>query len=267
MDLSLILLLVGFIVVIFLIFKFIKKIVIAIISTVVLVIVIIGAVFGLVYLDYNYLTSQQDYDVNIILEGEEDYILGVLIPVVNQSLEFDEITGINNEELEDLDVKDIKKDDGVFAVTVPEELFESIIVKDKYTLEDLNLGEEFSEYEISLTKDEILQVMNSEESVSELTTILLDKNYIEGLERTIGEPLIESLIETELSNMGLNVKQAIFMLVLSESIDNKDSVISLVKAFKANDLNVYPERFSFKFVRLLPVNTIADLISPEEIQE
>ena len=55
-DISLLLLVVGFIVLAVLIFKFMKRVLYAVLSLVGLVILIVGAIFGVVFLDYQYLT-------------------------------------------------------------------------------------------------------------------------------------------------------------------------------------------------------------------
>ena len=79
MEWSLILLLVGFVVLVYLIFKFIKKLVFAVITVVLLVVLIFAGVGGIVYLDVNNLASQKDFDVNVVYydRTSESYLTGV----------------------------------------------------------------------------------------------------------------------------------------------------------------------------------------------
>ena len=66
MELSLILLVIGFLVVVYLIFKLIKKLIVAVFTVIFVFILIIAGIFGLVYMDFKQLSMQQDFDVNLI---------------------------------------------------------------------------------------------------------------------------------------------------------------------------------------------------------
>ena len=85
MDTSFILLILGFLVVTYLIFKFIKKIFVAIFSFIFLIILIIGSVIGLAILDVNNLASQENFEVNVCYGNSQNPLFGLTLPIINKS--------------------------------------------------------------------------------------------------------------------------------------------------------------------------------------
>ncbi len=263
MDISLILLIVGFAVVAFLIFKFIKKIIFAVLTLVILVIFIIGGVFGLVYLDYNYLTSQEDFDVKILYGIDDELIFGASIPIRDQEFLVEEVTGIMPAEASELEPENIKKRDNTFIIVIDESLYERILTNDIYYIEGLE-DTEYAIYDLSLTKDEVIQILNSEESLDLFLDIMYNKNNVGMIERQMSEPILRAAIGYEIERRGMSMRQIVFLSALSQSIESHSNIISLVEGFKDGDLRVYPDRFTFKLVRMLPVKTITGFL-PEDI--
>ena len=48
---------------------------------------------------------------------------------------------------------------------------------------------------------------------------------------------------------------------MQESMKDKNNIITLLKAYKNDEgISVYPDRFTFKLVRMVPINTIESYI-------
>lgn len=134
MEFNLILLVVGFLVLVWLIFKFIKKLVFAILAVFLLVILIFGGTIGLVYLDLNNLAAQEDFEINLVLKEGENYILGTSFDVKNQEFDVSSVNTLTESDLNDLNVKEISDEDNLFIVELDKEFFEEIMVEE-YTLD------------------------------------------------------------------------------------------------------------------------------------
>lgn len=259
MDMSLILFILAFIAVIFLIFKLIKKIVFAVITVFLFVFVVIAGVFGLVYMDYNYLTSQDEYNVNVIYSDDGNYVLGISFHLSNQTADPQTIEGLSKIELNEIDPEEIDSDSGEFIIVINDELFKSLITKDEYTIEEF--GEiDTSGVNITLTKEEIISIIDAQDGFDKFSEILLDKNGLTGIERNLAKDILKERVDNELEKNGFTIKQVLFTVVLVQGVEDERNLLKLVEGFKNESLEVYPERFTFKLVRMLPVDTLKSAV-------
>lgn len=259
MEFALILLILGFALLVYLIFKFIKKIVFAIFSVVLLVVLIIGGVIGLVYLDYNYITSQNDIDVKLIYADGENYLVGATIPVKNQSMIVEEVSGISKTQLNDLDVEEIDEDSKQIVVVMDKGLYAEVLTQESYSVPDLD-SPEFEGYDLTLTRDEVLLILDSSDALSEFLNIMYEKNDVDPLMREISEPVVREMIESELEKRDMTFKQLVFLTALTQSLEDQKNLVTVIEGFKNEELNVYPERFTYKLLRMLPVDTIKSYV-------
>ncbi len=268
MDMTLLLLIIGFLVVTLLIFKFIKKIVTAILTVILLAVLIVGGIFGIVYLDYNYLTSDRDFDFKLLYSDNDEYVFGINMPIKNQTPQIEEISGISSDDLIELDVKKINGNDGIFAAVFTKEAFEKTLTQNEYSFNSIE-SEAFEDVEgldITLTKEQILTLLTTND-VGQFAEFLVANNELDGTTAEIAKKSIEGSVQEDLSRMKINLNEILLIYAVYESLDDKDSIIEMIKLFKDKELNVYPERLSFKFVRILPVDTIKDLLVKDETNQ
>ena len=263
MELGLILFVVGFLVLVFLIFKFIKKIVYAVITLVLLVFLIFGGTIGLVYLDLNNLASQNDFDVNLVLREGENYLIGANIPVVNQEPNIDGISVISD--LGALNPDDIEKDDNLFLVEIDKEFYSSILL-DNYDLSSyLDEGStDLEGYDLTITKEEVLDLVGRDSTADDVVDLLLTKNEVVGFERTIATPFLTAFVEGMLAEKGLDVKTTVFLASIVGSFDDESNILVFIEGFKDDQIEITPDRLTFKMVRMLPADMILGFIEEPE---
>lgn len=254
MEFNLILLVVGFLVLVWLIFKFIKKLVFAILAVFLLVILIFGGTIGLVYLDLNNLAAQEDFEINLVLKEGENYILGTSFDVKNQEFDVSSVNTLTESDLNDLNVKEISDEDNLFIVELDKEFFEEIMVEE-YTFEGI---QGYEDYDLSLTKNEVLELIDESSSSEELVDILLEKNEVDGILADIAKPTLVSEIDSYINNSGVQFQEAIFLMALSQSVSDKSNALDLVQGFKDDEISIYPDRFTFGLVRMLPAETLQE---------
>jgi hypothetical protein len=253
-------------VVVYLIFKFIKKVIFAILTVVVLVFLVMGGIGALIYSDVNNLTSQGDYDLTMIYSSNEEYLFGFSMPIENQSLNIDKLSSVSGIYMSELDVDEIDKEDNEFVIIIDESRFESLISQEGYdlnTIEGFEMGE-FSDYDLTLTKSEVIEIIESGDDTSKLIDILFEKNDLSEIEKAMGRPLLKASIENELVNFGLDFREVLFLVVVYSSVESEDGIVNLVEGYKEGDLEVYPNRISFKFLKLLPTDTVKGFLSEDE---
>lgn len=261
MDATLVFMGIAILVVIYLIFKFIKKLVFAIFSLVLFFVLIIAGIAGLVYMDYNYLTSQNDFDLKVLYESDSKYVFGSNIEIVNKTPDLNSIKSISQKDLSALKPEVIVAEDKVFVVSVDEELFKSIMTKETYVISGINSSAELKKYDLTLTKFDVIEILESEDDVSKFIEIVVKKNKLNTIEKTLFETVGKQMIKSELEKRQITLKEAVFLTVISEEMQNEMNAVKMVEGFKEGTLNVYPERFTFKIVRLLPVDIIKGFIS------
>jgi len=258
MDFNLILILLAIVVGVYLIFKFIKKLVFAVFTAVFLFVAVIGGVFGLVYLDFNQLSSQTDFDIDVIYVNEGNYAFGTQIMVRNNSqINLTSVKGISGSDLSAIDINKITKEDNLFVVEVDSVLFNSLIENNTFSFNQFASNDALSSFTLEFTGSEISNLLVSTNAKNEFVTLLLDKNNMKGIIRETVKPIINS----EITNLPFDIKQLLFLAVMQESLKNKDNILTLLKAYKNdNGLAVYPDRYSFKLLKMLPVDTIQSYI-------
>lgn len=265
MDTSLILLIIGFIVIAFLILKLIKKVIVAVFTIVFVFILLCGAVVGLVYLDMNNLMEGKNYDVNIVYAKGDNYELGVNLPIEDRNIDVQNIEGISEEQLSNLDPKEITKNDNTFVVVVDEVLYGEILSDKGYNLadaQDLGLGEIADDMNIDviLTKEDVLEIMDSDDDVGTFVDILFEENDLDNITPKVLKSVAEDELSDALDDAGVSLKEFLFVYTLQESLDDSQNIVTLLDGFKDKDLEVYPDRLTFKALRTLPVDTLKGYI-------
>lgn len=262
MEFSFILFILGFIVVAYLIFKLIKKIVFAIITFVVFILLIIGGVFGLVYLDYNYLAAQGDFEVHIIYGSNDNAQFGLIVPVENKSLKFESASSYKISDLSGIDLDNVEDD---FYIFISENLMTKILKEDTtyYVEETENFQILSVDLETGLDKRQVLDIFSAN-SAKEARGVYIDEvvnqNEIpEALEENI-KSRADDLITQTLQDYDVTLRQVLFLTIIKNSVTESSSFIKLVEGFKEKELEVYPDRFTFKLVRMLSVDTIKSFI-------
>ncbi len=269
MDTSFIIYIILFLVVVFLIFKFIKKLVFAVFAVIVLVVLIIGGIGGLIYSDINNLTSQEDYNVKIIYaQSSEDYLFGVSLPIENQSLGVDKVVSLSDAQLNTLDVDTIDDKSNEFVIIVDDSRFEMLVVEESYDLNSLGDFDfsSYKDYNLVLSKQDVLDIVNSDNGEEMLVDILFKNNNLEGTEAKIAKPALLNAVKSSLSEVNLSFREALFLLIVSNSMENSQGLVNIVEGYKEGDIEVYPNRISFRFLKLLPASTIKSFFSDNETE-
>lgn len=258
METSLLLLILGFVVVAFLIIKFIKKVVVAVVSILLLFVLLVGSVVGLVVLDLNQLMENKSYDLQVVYSQDSEYSLGIEIPVENKEPAFENISSMSEFNLNNLNVEDISKDDNIIVIVVTDDTFEKLIIKDSYDLSKIQ-GIDAAKLDgvnLNLTKSEVLSIVNSNDGIKTLIDILFLNNDIKGPAAEILSPAIESEIRNGLKDAGISFREAMFVYVIGDSVESNEGVVTLLSDYKGDGVDVYPDRLSFKVLRMLPVDTV-----------
>ncbi len=260
------LLILGFVVVTFLIFKLIKKIVVAIFSFVFLILIIVGAVFGVVYLDYNYLASQNNFDVNIIYGNSDSSEFGVTIPIVDKQ---PDLTEISNFDVKTITDEILNAEEGDFNIFVNKSLFNNLLNdnNDYYLIGTKDLVYSGIEIESKLTKSQVLEIINSNDGFNTYVDILFELNGEPELMGVSLKPMIKTELNNNLDEMNIGLKEALFLSVFEEISTDSNAGITLIQGFKNDELEIYPQRFSFGLIKYLPVDTLTSFIPENSIIE
>ena len=255
METSFILLVIGFLVVSYLIFKFIKKIIWAVVSFIFLIILIIGGVFGLVALDMNNLASQNDFNVYFMYGNSANPQFGLEIPIVNKSVDQENIKKVDISSIKKVNLDSVKND---FYVYLSKDELSKILNNNKsyYLIGTKNLNVAGFDIETKLTKSQVESILDSNAPIDNYVDIIYSENKFPEIAGVSAKPLLKEKIQSELDKKNLNLEQALFVSVLMDSLNNPTNVVELVQGFKDKELEIYPDRFTFKLVRMLPVQTI-----------
>ena len=256
METTLLLLIIGFIVLVFLIFKFIKKAIFAVIAIVAILVLIFGGTIGLVYLDMNNLANSKDYDVQVVLEKDGEYILGASLPVKNKDIDIENLEGITRTQVSKINVSKITDDDNLFVIEIEQEFLEEIMVEE-YRFEGIDLPDEMADYDISLTKQEILELMDEGSTPEEMIDIILSKNNLNSADENVFRELLVLQVENYLKERNMNFRTAVFVVALTGSLDSEVNILKIIQGYKEEGkVEIYPDRLTFSLVRMLPASTI-----------
>lgn len=255
MDISLILLILGFLIVTYLIFKFIKKVVLAILTFVILIILIIGGVFGLVALDINNLASQNNFNVNLIYGSLDSPMFGLTIPIVNKSVVEENVSGFDIKSINGKAVRGSKED---FYVFIHKNVFNSILSDNDsyYLIGTKGLKIMSFKVETKLSKSEVLNIINSSSPIDSYVNVIYSENKFPEVAGVSAKSLIKKELEAKLKERNLNLEQALFISVLDDLKDNPNVALEFIKGFKNGSVEIYPDRLTFKLVKFLPISTI-----------
>ncbi|MCA9497156.1 MAG: hypothetical protein KC589_09500 [Nanoarchaeota archaeon] len=257
MDIGLILFLIGVLFVIVMIFKFIKKIVFAILSVVLFLALIIGGIFLLVYLDVSNLSEQTDFDIKILYGNSDSPVMGVSVPIKDQDLDSFAVKSLDIETFNKDNLKELEE--GEFYVFVSKDLYASLLNNEtKYYLEGTKEIEiSGTQIDTSLTDIQVLQLMSSPTAMDDYVNIIYSQNDFGFLGEDV-KPIIKTRIETELNVIKITFQEAVFISALISSVMDSENSLKLVEAFKEDELEVYPDKFTFKLVKMLPAKTIQE---------
>lgn len=262
MDISLILLIVGFLLVAFLIFKLIKKVIVAIVTVVITFVLLVGGIVGLVYLDINNLTSNENYNIQVVYEKDDNYLFGLKLGVENNSVDLEDIDSISKSNLDDLKTEELKKDDNTFVIIIPEESFEQLIINSTYDYSEFLLNNEnFEGLNLELEGEEIKSIIESNNPNDEFIDVLLKDTSISDLELEMVRSVIENAMEIQMSNSSLSINEILFVYTISQSVESKDKFKILFSEYKKNNIEVYPDRITFKMFRILPLDIILNMVN------
>ena len=258
MDTSLIIMIVGFLVLVWLIFKFVKKIVTAIFTILLLLVVIFAGAYGLIYFDFKSLSSEEVLDIQILHSKDDAFLRGVSIPLRNGELEFEELKGMSSEFLASFDPKSTEAENS-YHIVIEDEFFQILMDKDEFSSEDLAFGK----YTLELSKTDLEKIVDTKSS-GDLADILLESTDLTGNEKKVAKINLANVIDKELGTREIDTGTLMFLLVLADASEDPKSLVQLTQAFKDKDLRVYPSRFSFTLVRMLPSGTILNLLDVDE---
>ncbi len=259
MEIGLWLIILGFLILAYVIFKLIKKVVFAIIAVVLLVVLVFGGVAGLVYIDMKNLADKTDYDVNFLLEEEDDYSLGFGFPVREGEFELLNVYGLSQDDISKIDVDEISKSDNLFIVSINRDFLESL-TPDKYPVDSFISPEENKDYNLTFTNGEVLSLMNSKSQISDVIDIVLEKDDVES--ESLSTKIEEHLLEKD-----IDVGTAIFSVVLSDIFSDESNSLDLITGYKEGEINIYPDRISFKLIKWLPTKTIQSFLEDNPSNE
>ena len=259
METSLIIYGVVFLVVVFLIFKLIKKIMFAIFAVIFICIAIIGGIGTMAYFDYQDIVEQNQYNLNLIYGSSENPEFGISILFEDGEPNENEISSVDISEISEEFLDEIEDD---FYVFIDKDLFEKLLNDDtKYYLEGTQgLSVSGVDFYTALTKDEVLDLIDSSNAQDKYVDLLLEKNDLGVLGTLGGKGLVKEALNEALN--GVDFRGAIVISVIS-NLDLEGNK-ALVVGFKEEKLEIYPERFSFKFVRWLPIDTLVNMLESEE---
>jgi hypothetical protein len=253
METSILIIIVIAIVLIYLIFKFIKKMIFAVISAILVVILLFGGVIGIAAYDVKTLSEKTDFDVNMVYFNNEDYVFGLTLPIKNSSFSEDGLKQLMESDFNDLDYKNLDKNDDKFVVKLDREILENVITLESFTpsfFKGLDLPEDT---DLSLTKKQVLNLFESQTVADSLITLLLTENNVSpSLMETIKAPLVKEL-KDGMNEAGITTRQTLFFELIINSIDeNELDYLELLTSYKNDKIEIYPNRLTFKLVKMLP---------------
>jgi hypothetical protein len=259
MELSLILLIIGFLVVVFLIFKFIKKLVVAIVSVIFVFLLLVGAVVGLVYLDLNNLMENENYDIHVVYSKDNTNLLGVKVPIQNKSLNIDNIKSISQYNLDNLNTDELEKEDKKFVVIIPNSSFVKLTANQTYDISEMGIGtSQMDDFTFELTGKEVVKIIESQDSMDMFITILFEKNNIDDVAADLLKPTVEAALEGEFDKREISLKEVLFLYSASKSLESQKKLVILFEDYKDKEIEVYPDRLTFKVLKLLPIDILKD---------
>ena len=253
METSILIMIVIAIVLIYLIFKFIKKMIFAVISAILVVILLFGGVIGIAVYDVKTLSEKTDFNVNLAYFNDNNYVLGTTLPVVNSEINKEQVKSLSGSQFTELDYQNLNKDGDEFVIKLDRTVLENIISAETYTpsfTESLELPEGTV---ISLTKTQVLDLVESDDASSQIVDILFETNEIDESLSSLIKPQLITALESKLSEFGVSLNEAILFDFLMASVDaNEIDYLETLSLYKDESIEIYPNRLTFSLVKMLP---------------
>jgi hypothetical protein len=254
METSILIMIVIAIVLIYLIFKFIKKMIFAVISAILVVVLLFGGVIGIAVYDVKTLSEKTDFNVNLAyFNNAGDYVLGTTLPVVNSEVNQEGVSSLSESDFTNLDYKNLNKKGDEFVVKFDRTVLENIITSETYIpsfFESMELPEGT---EFSLTKTQVLDLVESNDVSNQVLDILFETNGIDESLSNLIKPELTKALEEELSDFGVSLNEAILYDFLMVSVEaNEIDFLETLSLYKDEKLEIYPNRLTFSLVKMLP---------------
>ncbi len=245
MDISFLIYIVLFLVVVILIFKLIKKVIVAIFAVFFLLFLVFAGVGAMMYLDYQDIVGRDMYEIGIIYGDAKNPQFGVSLFVK------DNVPDVSKSKALDVSKIDVKKLDDEIYVFIDTEVFKDMLSDNKtyyfYELKEFEVdGEKIN---ASLTKNEVLSIIESKDSLNRYVEIISsERNFETSLKNQLVNNMKSELLK---NNLNADFRELLFVYI---TLSDKDNIDDLVLGFKEEKVNVYPEKFSFKFLRWMPLD-------------
>ncbi len=236
----------------YILLKVLKKVIKAILVFSIIVLVAIGGFLGMIYLDYGYYSkSLTNFNLDIYIK-DNDFV-GVSLPIRNHSLDVNNIKDAPHiSALDDLPI------DGHISLIIPQEVYRDLISDVKLSdTGKIDVG--VLTVNVTLSKDEFFEVLNSNDPKKTLIEILVRKNDFDELSEYGFDP--NTMFENEISNFinsnKVGIKGILVLMSFREVLSNKDSVVKLINDYKNDKVLLIPERPSLKILkRYIPTEKI-----------
>ena len=230
--------LIIYIIIFIILYKILKSVLKTIISIILISIVILGVFGFLVYLDFNNLKTNLSNSKNMVLFENKDITAGIIIDK-NQEIILLKEQDINN--LKTQDKNTILKNQNLFKIitfninTIKESNLKTI------TLEDL-----------TLTKEQIIAILESEDAFAETKAQLSLPIDIKNMPLKFNDKTIALEDQAQL-------RAIIYASALKEILINDTSYV--IGEYSKNNIKVYKETIIFKILKLLPTDTINNIVN------
>lgn len=255
MDTSLIIYLVLFLIVVVGIFMLIKKIIFAVFTVLVLSLIIVAGVGGLVYSDYKQISSQKNFSVNLFYGSYSNLEFGLSIPFQNKTVNIQEVRGFNSN-VKSLNLENSKN----FYIFLKKDAFYNLMNSNTnyYLIGTQNLNYLNFKINASITKLQVENLLNLSNSnaLEKYSNILYLKNNLSRFGPLAKQSLLKTKIQSELSSKNVTFREVLFVSVLFQELKKSSTITKLFEDFQNSSLEVYPHRFSFKLLKILPFGII-----------
>jgi hypothetical protein len=259
MEIYFLLFILVFILIAYLVFKLIKKIFLAVFTILFILILIFASTGALVYFDVKSISEKRDFNINLIYGDKENPNFALSLPMKNSSVE---IENIMSKDINSINEEDLSNKEGDFYIYISEKSYRNLIDNQSfYSVEGLETVE-FQGFliNLSLSGEQLLTLLDSSEPNAILAKTISENNDFPPVIADILLPFIEEEIEREMKEMNLNINEILFVVSLYESVNNQENLITILEDYKKGEIEVYPNRFSFRLLKLLPVSVIANNI-------
>jgi hypothetical protein len=257
-----------------LLIKVIKKLVVAILACLVLILLVLGGFGFYVYQDVTKIMQIDDAKATVIFTDGTKKLVGYEIPIQDKQLLTEQAKGIG--EVEKVLIESASDTNPILIIDKPvyEYAFrDSVDLKTElglaskeftFTLKGIPITITLSDYDLVLSKSEILSVLGQGEGYTQLFNIILQKNrdrdLIAQALKLVGEQgtktlfvnVVEPDMRKSLSAKNVTLQEALFFLALdTEKLKQMDSS-KLISGIYSEDISVYPNHITFDVVKALP---------------